>query len=85
MNVTVIRKLHPNYRKRKPHVPVDEDAAKSAASAFGRMGGQARARKLTKQERSLAASKAARARWGNRLRHMVEAARKRQEVSAGEE
>jgi hypothetical protein len=43
------------------------DAMRAAAAAFGRMGGKiggpARAAKLTKKERVLIAKKAARARW----------------------
>ena len=37
--------------------------AKKYASAFARKGGQARARKLTANERSAAARRAVRARW----------------------
>ena len=86
---TVIRRLHPNYRKRRPHVPVDEDAMRLAAKEFGRRGGQARALRLTKQERSASASKAARARWSKRM-DMLEAMgeklgwRKKNETPKGE-
>ena len=74
MNVTIVKKIHPNFRKKRPHAPVDDDALRIAAREFGRKGGQARAKKLTPRERSIAASRAARARWGSRLRRMAEAA-----------
>lgn len=36
----------------------------AAAKALGKLGGRARAKALTKQQRSASARKAARARWG---------------------
>ena len=42
----------------------DDDGKDRAAVALGRKGGAARARKLTKKQRSEIAKKAATARWG---------------------
>ena len=42
---------------------VDGDGKDKAAQALGRKGGKARAKKLTKTERSKIAEKAARTRW----------------------
>jgi hypothetical protein len=44
-------------------VSKEEDAARSAAVSLGRRGGLARAKAMTKRERSEGASKAAKARW----------------------
>ncbi len=44
----------------------DDDGKDQAAVALGRKGGAARAKKLTKTQRSEIAQKAAAARWGNK-------------------
>ena len=41
----------------------EDDGKNKAAQALGRLGGQARAKKLTKKQRSEIARKAAKARW----------------------
>jgi hypothetical protein len=42
------------------------EKAKSAAAELGSLGGKARAKKLTSQERKAISQKAAKARWGDR-------------------
>ena len=42
----------------------EDDGKNKAAQALGRLGGQARAKKLTDKQRSEIARKAAKARWG---------------------
>ena len=44
---------------------VSDDGKNKAAQALGRMGGAARAKKLSKEQRSEIAKKAAAARWKN--------------------
>ncbi len=61
----------PNARQRADEAPMTHATTKDpAAVALGRKGGlkggMARAKKLTAEERSEAARKAARARWGAR-------------------
>ena len=46
---------------------VDDDGKSKAAKELGRKGGTARAKRLTKDERSLIAKKAASARWKKKL------------------
>jgi hypothetical protein len=71
---------HPKGRKRRPDVignaihvariarDIEEtpaaDGKDPAAVALGRKGGQARAAKMSKKERSAVAKKGAKARWG---------------------
>ncbi|MCH9049493.1 MAG: RNA-binding protein [Proteobacteria bacterium] len=43
----------------------DDDGKNKAAQELGRKGGQARARKLSKERRAEIARKAAQKRWGN--------------------
>ncbi len=46
-------------------VDVEDDGKDKAAQALGRKGGKARAKKLSKEECSRIAKRAALARWGN--------------------
>ncbi len=46
---------------------VDDDGKDKAAVALGRKGGKARAAKLTKEQRSEIARKAAQKRWGSKI------------------
>ncbi len=54
----------------EPELPPEDEGKNPHAVALGRMGGlkggKARAKKLTKKQRSDIAKKAAKARWGNR-------------------
>ena len=43
-----------------------DDGKNKAAQALGRLGGKARAKKLTKEQRREIARKAARTRWGHK-------------------
>ena len=45
---------------------IDDDSKNKAAQELGRKGGQARAKKLTPEQRSEIARKAAKARWGHK-------------------
>ncbi len=49
----------------------DDDGKNKAAVELGRKGGQARAKKLTSDERRQIAKKAAKARWKKRLESFV--------------
>ncbi len=44
----------------------DDDGKSKAAQELGRLGGKARAKKLTKKQRGEIARKAAKARWGHK-------------------
>jgi len=50
----------------EPEPTEEDDGKKPHAVALGRLGGKARASKLTKEERSAIARKAAKARWSNK-------------------
>lgn len=46
-----------------------DDGKNKAAQALGRLGGQARAKKLSKKRRTEIAKKAAKSRWKNKSSH----------------
>jgi hypothetical protein len=60
---------HPDHTKRKPKRSKDRytaDGRSKAAVELGRKGGAARAKTLTKKQRSALATKAAKTRWNSR-------------------